>query len=311
MFQYRQVLVRLRQGDSDRDIARCRLMGRRKVAALRALAAERGWLAPEAALPDDETIATAVGQARRARSTISSAEPYRTLVERWAARREHGYRGSYSAVRRMLAGIRSSLPPDVTVPLTFAPPEAAQVRKLTALARVPLSYWLAGIAFYRPEELADSRRLSDGGEVPRLDRCQCVFEVRRDVVLCAASRHCVAEHPPRQRTHSVRSLVRPTCLDASERCEEFLSSNRRDRTIPDIRVQKALEPRTQDLHRLGRQRLALQLEPFTGDGLERLRVGGSLGLPSRVPHPVLSRQWTARDADRLDLQGFPDFLRRR
>ena len=28
MFQYRQVLVRLRQGDSDRDIARSRLMGR-------------------------------------------------------------------------------------------------------------------------------------------------------------------------------------------------------------------------------------------------------------------------------------------
>jgi hypothetical protein len=27
MFQYRQVLVRLRQGDSDRDIARSRLMG--------------------------------------------------------------------------------------------------------------------------------------------------------------------------------------------------------------------------------------------------------------------------------------------
>jgi len=37
MFQYRQVLVRLRQGDSDRDVARARLMGRPKVAALRAL----------------------------------------------------------------------------------------------------------------------------------------------------------------------------------------------------------------------------------------------------------------------------------
>ena len=37
MFQYRQVLVRLRQDDSDRDIARAKLMGRRKVAALAAL----------------------------------------------------------------------------------------------------------------------------------------------------------------------------------------------------------------------------------------------------------------------------------
>ena len=48
MFQYRQVLVRLRQGDSDRDIARSRLMGRPKVAAFRGLAATQGWLAPEA-----------------------------------------------------------------------------------------------------------------------------------------------------------------------------------------------------------------------------------------------------------------------
>jgi hypothetical protein len=68
MFQYRQVLLRLRQGDSDRDIARSRLMGRPKVAALRGLASGQGWLAPEAALPDDATLSAAVGQARRARS---------------------------------------------------------------------------------------------------------------------------------------------------------------------------------------------------------------------------------------------------
>ena len=40
MFQYRAVLVRLRQGDSDRDVARARLMGRPKVAALRAHATQ-------------------------------------------------------------------------------------------------------------------------------------------------------------------------------------------------------------------------------------------------------------------------------
>ena len=139
MFQYRQVLVRLRQGDSDRDIARSRLMGRPKVAAFRALAVAQGWLIPGAALPDDATIAALIGQARRARSTISTVEPHRAMVERWAAQgvggvaihaalcREHGYCGSYSAVRRILAAIRASLPPEVTVPLTFAPGEAAQV----------------------------------------------------------------------------------------------------------------------------------------------------------------------------------------
>ena len=48
MFQYRQALVRLRQGDPNRDIARSGLMGRPKVALFRALAESAGWLAPEA-----------------------------------------------------------------------------------------------------------------------------------------------------------------------------------------------------------------------------------------------------------------------
>jgi hypothetical protein len=77
--------------------------------------------------------------ARRAVSTISTAQPFRAQIERWVAqgvggiaihaalKREHGYTGSYSAVRRIVAGIRSALPPETTVRLTFAPGEAAQV----------------------------------------------------------------------------------------------------------------------------------------------------------------------------------------
>jgi len=139
MFQYRGVLVRMRQGDTDREIARAGLMGRPKAARLRALAAEQGWLEPETPLPDDATIAAAVGAARRAQSTISSVEPHRAQVERWVAGgvsgvaihaalvREHGYRGSYSAVRRIVAAIGAARTPDATVPLVFSPGEAAQV----------------------------------------------------------------------------------------------------------------------------------------------------------------------------------------
>jgi transposase len=139
MFQYRQVLVRLRQGDSERDIARAGLMGRRKARELRELAARQGWLEPEAALPDDQVIAEALGTARRARSTISSLEPFREPISRWlgqgvsgvaihaALRREYGYGGSYSSVYRMLTALRGELPPQATVPLLFAPAEAAQV----------------------------------------------------------------------------------------------------------------------------------------------------------------------------------------
>ena len=43
MHHYRQALLRMRQGDSDRDIARSGLMGRRTAASLRSLASERGW----------------------------------------------------------------------------------------------------------------------------------------------------------------------------------------------------------------------------------------------------------------------------
>lgn len=139
MFQYRAVLVRLRQGDSERDIARARLMGRRKLAAFRALAERHGWLAAESPQPTDGEVAAVVGQARRARSTISSVEPFRAVVERWvdqgvggvaihaALCREHGYSGSYSAVRRMLRAIGAARPPQATVRLQFAPGEAAQV----------------------------------------------------------------------------------------------------------------------------------------------------------------------------------------
>jgi transposase len=139
MFQYRQILVRLRQGDTDRDIARARLMGRHKTARLRALAASRGWLDRAAALPDDGEIAQALASAKRASSTVSTLEPYRDLITRWveqrvngvaihaALKREHGYSGSYSSVYRMLKALGASRPADATVPLTFEPAEAAQV----------------------------------------------------------------------------------------------------------------------------------------------------------------------------------------
>lgn len=107
-FEYRQVLLRLRAGDTDRDIARAKLMGRQKVALLRARAVELGWLDPGQGPPDELTIAAALGPPGRASSTISSVQPWRELVAQWldagvqgkaihaALVRQHGYRGSYS-----------------------------------------------------------------------------------------------------------------------------------------------------------------------------------------------------------------------
>ena len=60
MYQYRQTLVRMRQGDSDREIARSKTMGRKKIAQVREIANARGWLAPDSALPEDAVLASAL-----------------------------------------------------------------------------------------------------------------------------------------------------------------------------------------------------------------------------------------------------------
>jgi transposase len=139
MFQFRQALVRLRAGDTVREIARTGLMGRDKLYELAALARERGWLETSAELPDDAAIAQALKPRRRAASTVSAAEPLREVVQRWfnagvqgraihaALQREHGFTGSYSAIVRLLRGMRAARPPETTVRLSFAPAEAAQV----------------------------------------------------------------------------------------------------------------------------------------------------------------------------------------
>ncbi len=139
MYQYRQALVRMRQGDSDREIAAAKVMGRRKAAALREVATAQGWLQLEQPLPEDAEIAAVLAAPRRAASTVSTLEPWREQIVRWhalgvsgvvmhaALRREHGFTGSYSAVRRMLADLRAREPAATTVRLHFEPAEAAQV----------------------------------------------------------------------------------------------------------------------------------------------------------------------------------------
>ena len=139
MFHYRQALVRMRQGDSDRQIATARIMGRRLAARLRELAAERRWLDAAAAMPEDEAIAMALGQPKRARTTISSLEAQRQKIQGWAEQgvtgvaifaalqREQGWSGSCSAVRRILADIRRDEPPETSCRLDFSPGEAVQV----------------------------------------------------------------------------------------------------------------------------------------------------------------------------------------
>ncbi len=140
MYQYRNVLVRMRQGDSDRDIARSKTMGRKKLAQVREMAGERGWLAPERPLPDDGVLAALFARKDALPANcLSTLEPWREQVTKWHAAgiqgttihatlaRNHGYTGSYSSMHRFLSQLTSLQQPDVPLRLTFKPAEAVQV----------------------------------------------------------------------------------------------------------------------------------------------------------------------------------------
>ena len=136
MYQYRQVLVRMRLGETDRAIAKAGLTGRRKAAELRATALTKGWL--EGPLPDDATLAEVLHKGCIPHPQVSLIHPYREQIESWWKRgidgttihqaliRKHQFAGSYSAVRRFLQKLQDSHPQATTV-LEFAPAEAAQV----------------------------------------------------------------------------------------------------------------------------------------------------------------------------------------
>jgi len=138
MYEYRHVLVRMRAGDSDRALARAGLMGRRKARKFRQVAEKQGWLEPSSSLPDEATLASAVGSERPRSSSTSLVEPHAEQVRRWwsegidgttihqALVRKYGFSGSYSSVRRFVQRLSRSQPRR-TVILDFAPGEAAQV----------------------------------------------------------------------------------------------------------------------------------------------------------------------------------------
>lgn len=138
MYQYRQVLSRLRLGETSRGIARSGLMGRPKVKAFRELAVLKGWLDPTVDLPDEATIAEALPRRSPRPQTESAVLPYAAEVALWWEQgvrikriyrklvESHGFTGSYSSVRRYIRQLQRSRP-RVTTVLDFDPGEAGQV----------------------------------------------------------------------------------------------------------------------------------------------------------------------------------------
>lgn len=138
MYEYRQVIMRMRLGQSDRQIAKAGLMGRKKAAELRRIALQQGWLDKGRPLVDDTTLASFLGTKSSKQHCSSLIASYQEEVSSWyqqgirgttihqALVRKHGFEGSYSAVRRFLQGLKRDNP-QATVMLDFEPAEAAQV----------------------------------------------------------------------------------------------------------------------------------------------------------------------------------------
>jgi transposase len=134
----RELLRRLRLGDSARRIARDLGLSRNTVAHYRRWAAARDLL--EGELPDAATLAALLAPAPAARPAHeqSAVEPFRAQVLAWHAQgvegqaiwqllvEQHGFAGSYSAVKRFLRGLGAATPA-ATVRVETAPGAEAQV----------------------------------------------------------------------------------------------------------------------------------------------------------------------------------------
>jgi transposase len=134
----RELIYRLRLGQSDRAIARDLGISRITVRKYRGLSEARGYLDPASPLPEVQAIAHALGPAPRPPCPVSSVQPYRQLVEQFLTEglemmtifdrlsKDHGYTGSYSSIRRFVHRLRPAQK-HVTVRVHSGPGEEAQV----------------------------------------------------------------------------------------------------------------------------------------------------------------------------------------
>ena len=134
----REILIRLRKGESDRSVARTLNINRKTIGRYRTWAAEQGLL--EGTLPSLSDLQQLLEETLKGTSppqNISSVEPHRPLVIKlrkqgveiaaiYERLKEREYSGSYSSVHRFVRRLEP-LTPEVTVRVETRPGEEAQV----------------------------------------------------------------------------------------------------------------------------------------------------------------------------------------
>ena len=138
MNHLRELIYRLRAGESQRRVAKDLGMSRTTVSKYRTWAKAQGYLDPSQPLPDDATLAAAWGEPVQPSRAESSVEPYRDVVREWVEQGvemmaiwqhlqdDFQYPGSYTSVRRFVNKMRAA-EPEVFVRVHTAPGEEAQV----------------------------------------------------------------------------------------------------------------------------------------------------------------------------------------
>ncbi|MBI5570173.1 MAG: helix-turn-helix domain-containing protein, partial [Desulfomonile tiedjei] len=111
---FSDIVYRLRRGQSERAIAKDLGYSRQTVRRYHQLAEEKGYLDPWRGIPEPEEILRELGPAPSAPMIVSSIEPYKPVVEKLLHAgvematihnrliHDHGYRGSYSSVKRFV-----------------------------------------------------------------------------------------------------------------------------------------------------------------------------------------------------------------
>jgi transposase len=139
MHHYRQVIVRLRLGDTIRSIANAGLASRKKIRIIQKMSIQQGWLNIEHELPSDEILAKYFKRISTSPVTQSSVLIYQEQIEAWckqgiqasticaALQRNHGFNGSYDSVQRFVKKFKDTTSVDVTTILEFKPAECAQI----------------------------------------------------------------------------------------------------------------------------------------------------------------------------------------
>lgn len=134
----RDLIYRLRAGESERRIAQDLKVSRPTIHKYKLWADRQGYLNPAQPLPELAVLVAALGPAPQPPQMTSSLEPYRETVERlleqgveltaiWQRLQEnYQYQGSYSAVRRFVQHLRP-VEPEAIVRVQREPGEEMQV----------------------------------------------------------------------------------------------------------------------------------------------------------------------------------------